>query len=69
MLIILEFREDPKALYNLLYPIYKAGGFDMELDSNRLVIRIYSESSIRARQILNSILRLTSTAEEIVNKL
>ncbi len=69
MLIILEFREDPKALYNLLYPIYKAGGFDMELDSDRLVVKISSENSIRARQILNSILRLTSTAEEIMNKL
>ncbi|MEM1971289.1 MAG: hypothetical protein QW336_02920, partial [Candidatus Anstonellales archaeon] len=69
MLIILEFREDPKALYNLLYPIYKVGGFDMELDSDRLVVKISSENSIRARQILNSILRLTSTAEEIMNKL
>lgn len=69
MLIIIEFRNDPQGIYNLLYPIYRAGGFDMELSSERLIIRIESDNSIKVRQILNSIFRLTSAAEELQNNL
>ncbi|MCS7122595.1 MAG: hypothetical protein NZ908_01405 [Candidatus Micrarchaeota archaeon] len=65
MLIRLEFQGDSEHIYHLLYPIYEKGGFRMERYQERLVIEIDAKDSVEARQIINSILRLTSAAESI----
>lgn len=65
MLIRLEFEDKDKHLYCLLYPIYEKGGFKMEMREGKLIIDINAKDSVEARQILNSILRLTSAAESI----
>lgn len=62
--INIEYRNG-EYLYNLLFPIYRAGGFDMKIIDGNLVITIEAENSVKARQILNSILRLTDTAERL----
>ncbi len=60
--------DEGKHIYNLLYPIYRVGGFNMELHEDKLSIEIHG-NSVKARQIVNSILRLTDLAERLENVL
>lgn len=61
--IRIEIDDKDKALYNLIYSIYHVGGFNMNLENDKLLIEITTENSVKARQIINSILRLIDTAE------
>lgn len=60
--IKIELKYD-EALYNLLYVINDS--FETKLEDGKMIIEIKAENSVKARQIINSLLRLLDTAERI----